>query len=246
MGVVGVVAVLALIGLAVVISGAAVLYMAVRRGLDRLGEWGRQSRIADKVTERIEEAKASPLARQIMGSPSPYQYLAPDSATPRQIRSVTLPMRGDPVLGRYATDVVGGLEKADFYLQAFDGILGSEFGAGTLTWTRFHAPVDEALRDVTATSARMANRMQVFDSGEYSRLASAGAEPGSADADNLSAMVATLGDLDRMRDSNVRMLAGLGRLHAELSELPASRADAECEDLLDEIRRLSSEAKLYA
>jgi len=245
MGVLGVVAVLALIGLGVVIAGAVILYVAARRGIGRLRQWGQRNQIAEKVTEQIEVAKASPLARQIMGAPSPYQYLDPSSATSRQIRSVASAMRGDSVLGRYAASVIGSLEKADFYRQAFAGILGSEFGTGTLTWTRFNAPVSEALRDIVTTSARMTNRMQVFDTGEYARLSSVGVEQGSADEENLVTMRATLGDLDRMRDANVRMLAGLGRLHAELSELPANRADAGCEELLEEIRRLSGEAKLY-
>ena len=246
MGIVEAIVVIALVVLGVIVSGAVALFVTARRGVRRLRQWGSQNQIADKVTERLEEAKSSPLARQIMGSLSAYQYLDPASVTSRQLMSVVSPMSRDAVIGRYATEIASAIGKVDFYEVAFASILESEFGSGSLTWERFHAPVSEATRDILSTSARMANRMQMFDTGEYLRLESDGVAPGSADADNLSAMQATLSDLDKMRDSNVRMVAGLDRLHAELSELPANRADEECEDLVGEIRRLSREAKLYA
>lgn len=229
----------------VAIAGVATIYVAVTRGLGRLFDWGRRQQLPEMAASALGTLKSSPTVKQLTGGSGTYTYLEPETAPAWQIQLMLRGRKSDPVLGRHASDLSSSLDKVDFYEHAFESILESEFGSTSLTWARFKAPIDEAIRDVLATAARAANRMQMFDTEEYQRLSAFGADPGSADAENLSVMMSTVADVSKMRDTDVRLIAGLERLYAALSSLPAERADDECQELLDDLRRLSGEAALY-
>lgn len=244
MGILGFILALLAIVIGVGLAGAIALGVAAKKGAARIADWGRRNQIADKVSEQLEEVKASPVVRQLTGGGA-YRYLDPDAATPRQVRGTLAAFRLDPVTGPFASDAIEAVDKADFYRQALSNTLSSEFGEGSLTWAKFHVPVSDSVQSVVSTSARMANRIQVFDTAAYERLSSSAVVEGSVDADALLDMEATLADLGRMRDTSAHLLSGLERLLGELSALPDARDADGCAYLLDELGRLSRDAKLY-
>jgi hypothetical protein len=233
-----------LLGLAV--TGGLTIYAVVRRGISWLMGWARQNRIAEMIPDLplLDAARSSQVVRQVTGTPE-YRYLNPETATPRQIVAIVRPMRGDAMLSPYAHVILGAVGKVGFYRDGFDQVLDHEFGRGSLTFARYDAPVQETLREVVATASRMANRMQMFDSAEYGRLSGRGADVGSAESEQLHVMMESQASLDAMKDSILRMMAGLERLHGELSQLSVSHARGECETLLEEMSRLASDARLY-
>lgn len=227
------------------VTGLVAAVVFVRRGVRHLLGWAEQNQLVERAkVQLLEGAQSSSIVRQVTGT-SAYRYIDPDEATAWQILSVVRPMRHDDVLGPYANAIITSVDKIDFYRDAFDQVLEHEFGSTSLTWVRFHAPVEETLHEVVATSTRMANRMQVFDSCEYRQLRRQPIPEGTTEADRLQVMTITLGNLDVMRDSVLRMMSGLERLHSELTQLSVSHAQGDCDMLLDEISRLAGEAKLY-
>lgn len=226
--------------------GAATVYVVVTRGMRRLRQWDEEKGLTAGAMATLDEAKSLPIVQQITGVTPTYRYLDVETATTRQIVAAVRPSRQDPVIGSHAEFVLDTIGRIGFYREGFDRLLDHEFGRTSLTWARFHAPVEDALAEEKALSVRMANRIQVFDSAMYQRLSASAPVAGTAESDQLSAMNQTLEDLSMMRETATRLMTGLERLHAELSQMSASHTDEDCSDVLDELQRLSEDAKLYA
>lgn len=241
----GIILVLLLVFGGIGLAGVAAIYVAVTRGVRRLMQWGQEKGLISGAVALLDEAKASPVVRQVTGSTSSYRYLDTEATTERQVVSVVRPLRHDLVLGRHAEFVMSSAGKIEFYETGLEQVLEREFGRGSITWDHFHATIREALHEERVLIVQMANRMQVFDSAEYRRLSSYSPATGTAEAERLSVMRGTLNDLAAMSDTATRILTGVERLHAELSKVSSSRVEGDCDMVLDELRKLSCDAKLY-
>lgn len=226
------------LGIAIVVG--IIIAGGVTWGVRRFRKWDAERHFVDKLRTRADELRHSPAVRQLTGE-SPYRYLATDgSATQGEIILVVQPMLCDPTLGTHAKKVIDSLQKADFHAEAIDGNLEHEFGRTSLTWERFHSPVAEALGKLRILAAKMANQMQVFDSGEYRRLSSASGEG------DLASLQVTLDDIGRMGETCDELVNGLGSLHLELDQLRETHEGGESEALLEELKTLTEQTKLYA
>ena len=193
----------------------------------------------------------SPARPRMGASPRPAGYLDAEGQTdPGEILATVEPRMSDPILGPYAMSVSESLSKADFQRDGIYTVMEREFGEGSLTWDKFSVPVDMALDGIRSNAARMANRMRGIDSGEYlrlSRLADAGAvKPGTSQEASLAATKEALAELDRLSEANDRMLAELDKLQAELSNMSGAHEIGTTDEIVEELRTLSNDAKEYA
>lgn len=258
-GIIAVALLVTFVGLAIVMSLVVFGFISIGRGVRAL--IGTARRMLMRAAERTQlppttspapdpaprsQGATAPTAGHPADAPAPPVHLDPDVATSGQVASAVRTMEHDPTLGRYAESILSSLERADFYEVTFEQMLDQEFGKGGITWARFHAPVVEALGEIVATDARMANRMRMFDSAWYRQTASAGAPLGSAEAERMEVMGQTLVDLERMEDAVLRTIVGLERLYAEVSSISVSHTEEDATELLDDLRRLSEDAKMYS
>lgn len=173
--------------------------------------------------------------------------LDPEDATPQQVMSVARGLMGDPVMSSYACDVSSALEREMVCRDGLRQALGQEFGEGSITWSHFHAPIEDALSQVVMTAAKMTNSMQMFDSTGYLRLSelSSQGQISDVEAERLFVMEHTLEGLGTMRDANLRAIVGLERLYSEIENLPPSHGTNSSEEMFSELRRLSTEVSRY-
>lgn len=191
------------------------------------------------------------MRRQMGEARRPVAYLdAEGDVSPEEILSRVSSLMFDPVLGRYVTAASDALKKSGFQRDAIYAIMEREFGEGSLTWDKFSVPVDLALDGIRSNAARMANRMQGIDSKEYQRLArleEAGAvKEGTPQEASLAATREAFAELDRLAEANERMLSELDRLQAELSRMSGTHEVGTTDEIVEELRILSEDAKEYA
>lgn len=170
-------------------------------------------------------------------------------STRDDILAVVAPRRDDEALGEAASAVAGELEKAEFMRDAIVSVMEDEFGRESLTWDKFSAPVEAALADVYSNSARVANLMQMFDTGDYQRilrLDKAGQlVAGSRQEARLSSMRASLQEMRELTEASEAMLAELERLHSALVEVAGSHREMTTEEIAEEIRNLTDDTREY-
>jgi hypothetical protein len=124
-----------------------------------------------------------------------------------------------------------------------------EFGRESLTWEKFSVPVEAAFGRIRSNSARIANIVQAFDSGEYqrlSRLDKAGqVAEGSQQANRLVAMGLQLTEIHDLMYDNEAMLDELNRLQTELAKLADSHETVTADDITEEVRSLADATRQY-
>lgn len=237
--VVAVVAGIALAGVLVAVVGG--VFAA-----KRIGRWAERNGLPEKAQRQLDGLRANETVRHLTGGPQ-YLYLETDgSASPARVLAVVRPLRGDPVVGRYAEAAIEGVGKAEFYREGLEQALERDFGVGSLTWDKFHAPVDEGLDALMADAARIANRIQVFDSQAYRDMQASEGILSDTERSQFETLQATLRDLDGIVAVDAEIVSKLESLHGELSKLSASRNEEEMSALLGELQRLSDETHLYS
>lgn len=191
--------------------------------------------------------RANPNKELKAGSAEAYAYLD-ENASKDSVLDVALSYVDDAVLGPHAQGVVDTFRTADLRSKAIFSVMDEEFHEGSLTWDKYHAPVETALDRIRQNAAQITNRMQTFDSKEFQRMGrieqAGGYDEGRSELQRLAVMRSTLGEMDDFQQANDRLLAELERLHAELTKLTGSSTDTD--EIIVEIQRLSDDAKYYS
>lgn len=187
--------------------------------------------------------------KRLMGEDG-FSYLDVGTGTTRdEIVAVLEPRREDEVVGDSSGCIITALGRADFARDGIVTLMEREFGRESLTWDKFAAPVNAALNDIYENSARAANLIQVFDTNAYQRLLRLDKAnqlvDGSQQANQLSAMRASLQEVHELVAANEGMLEELNRLQSELSKLSGSHQDGTSEEIAEEIRGLAEDTKQY-
>lgn len=166
----------------------------------------------------------------------------------KDVLKVVSPYADDEALGTYAQSVIDIFNKADLRRKGIYSLMEQEFSKESLTWDKFSGPVDGGFDAIVRNAAQIANRMQAFDSAEYLRMdrieRAGGYDPQSNEVSRLEVMRATLKEMDELQARNEELLGELERLQAELTKLTGSSIDNN--EALEEIQRLSEDAKFYA
>lgn len=180
-----------------------------------------------------------------------YEYLdVENGATAEQIRDAMVPFEGAPYVGEYARGVISTLKKAEFRRKGLFSAIDREFDEHSMTWDKFAVPVDVAMDGILHNCAQLGNRVQGFDISEYerlSRLVKAGAcAEGSSKWQRWQMFGNTLGEMDELQKANDQLLFELDRLQDELSKLGSKSGGSSTDEIAEEIRKLSEEAKYYS
>lgn len=216
------------------VIGAVILFVVIGTvwGVGHASGWG-------KHDKRLKEAER----------PRTYAYLdASEKLTAEQVLKVAHPYATDDVLGPYALKIEASIEQGKTRKQAILSIADAEFEKGTMTWSKFTAPVDIALEGITNNAAQIANHMQTFDSAAYQHMVrmEQAASLKATETERYALMRSTLNEMDALQSANDRLLLELERLQTELATMSGAGLDGRTSEIAEEIERLASEAKYYA
>ncbi len=183
------------------------------------------------------------------GTAEAYAFLE-EGATQEAVTSIAQTYVDDEALGPYAQGVLDSFRNCDMRSKAIHAVLDDEFEKSSLTWEKYHAPVEVAVDRVVQNAAQIVNRMQAFDSKEFlrmGRLEKAGAYSAeSPETGRLAVMRATLEEMDEYQKTNDQLLVELEKLQAELMKLSGAGYDSETDEIITEIRKLADDAKYYS
>lgn len=182
--------------------------------------------------------------------PRDYEYLdVDDGATFETVTKAMSAYEGAPYVGEFARSVVTTLDRAEFRRKSLLVSINREFDSNTITWDKFAVPVDVAMDGILRNCAQIGNRVQGFDVPEYerlSRLVKAGAcEEGSSNKNRWYLLESTIKEMRELRQANDELLFELEKLQGEIDRL-SDKDDEPTDDILEEIRKLSEEAKYYS
>lgn len=182
------------------------------------------------------------------GSASKATALLDDDATQAEVVATASNLTDDEVLGTYAQNVLATLETAERRRVQIFSVLDNEFEEGSLTWEKYHAPVEVALDRVRQNTIQIVNRLQSVDSKEYQRMGrierAGGYAADAPEVGRLETMRATLDDTTAFAKANDQLLAELEKLQAELTKLTGSATDTD--EIIAEIKRLADDTKYYS
>lgn len=174
--------------------------------------------------------------------------LLDEGATQSEVVAVASGLVGDEVLGSYAQGVLATLDTADRRRTQIFSVLDNEFEKGSLTWEKYHAPVEVALDRVRQNAIQIVNRLLSVDSKEYQRMGrierAGGYAADAPEIGRLETMRATLDDTAAFAKANDQLLAELEKLQAELTKLTGSATDTD--EIIAEIKRLADDTKYYS
>ena len=221
------------------------------------GRQGSSQPAGDVVVEPVGQPDAQdapPSASATVADQVDYVHLDPDKGTtPAQVIEVLRPYERDGLLGERATDVIQTLRSAERRGRSLSAEIDATFQRESLSWERFATPMRSALDALLRNSILLANRIQSFDTASYLRLSRAVREdaadrersgaPGRSE--RLRTYEKMLASLDAIQETNERLLLELDKLSDELSALAVSGSTGEGDLIIEEIRRLVSEAQYY-
>lgn len=145
---------------------------------------------------------------------------------------------------------VTATEQVDRILKSrtrLSGVLEQKFTKGTMSWDKFHSVVvaaeDSAMKNVVA----MANRMQLFDDKEYTRLQHYREDniPDEIQVEQLRLYQKNFEDMNALIALNEKILLKLNTLTMEVSSSANGQNESANDGLLKEIEKLIDETKYY-
>jgi len=126
-------------------------------------------------------------------------------------------------------------------------MIGRKFEKGSLSWDKFYGITKNAEDLVIKNVVFMANRMAVFDAGEYKRLQHY-REDDIPDDVQIKQLNLYNSNLQQIKDTiilNENILLKLDTLAMELSTMEASAVQNSNSETLDEIEELTNQTKYY-
>ena len=166
------------------------------------------------------------------------------------------------VLERYTTtDVVSSIAKSAVReiaavqrkRSALENVIAGKFERNSMSYDRFMTAVNQAADTIEKNAASLANRLQSFDVVEYRHLATI-MQTGSYRRDNIpdeiqheqaSLYQQQYSEMQSIITANEGLLLELDKFSNELAQLDASQLSGDNSAILDELKRLSEEARYY-
>ena len=178
-------------------------------------------------------------------------------ATEKSIESVLHRYAHANVVGSRARAGIDALENERRKRAAFLAVLERKFQPNSLSWNKFAVAADMTHEAVLRNCASLANRIQVFDRGAYGKKELGHRSSTWRERNNQSQVVdpvsdekqqvlqASLDEMDAILQSNDHLLTELDKLTLELSKLTDAEANADTENIVDEIRTLIDQTQYY-
>lgn len=131
--------------------------------------------------------------------------------------------------------------------KRLSGVLEQKFEKGTMSWEKFNSVVESAENSAIQNAVTMANRMQMFDEREYSRLQHYRQDdiPDDIQEEQIRLYQKNLDNIRSAITLNERLLLKLDTLALEVSGSSTGTAEGENQILLGEIEQLTKEIKYY-
>lgn len=179
----------------------------------------------------------------------PHAYLDLDGDIARtDVEKIVAPYEDNEALGTYAQGIISTLDQAEARRKGIFSRLEQEFDKNSLTWDKYSAPVDVAVKGVLHNAAEEANLMAAFDASEYLRMdridRAGGYDDNSTEVARLKVMRESLASMSGLQKRNDSLLLELERLESELAKLTGSSNDTD--QIIEEIQRLTEDAQYYA
>lgn len=131
--------------------------------------------------------------------------------------------------------------------ERLSGILEQKFVKGTMSWDKFNGLVLAAENSAMKNVVAMANRMQLFDEKEYTKLQHYREDniPDDIQEEQLRLYQKNFEDMKALIGLNEKILLKLNSLAMEVSSSSSEKEAGQNESLLKEIEKLIDETKYY-
>lgn len=131
--------------------------------------------------------------------------------------------------------------------ERLSGILEQKFVKGTMSWDKFNGVVLAAENSAMKNVVAMANRMQLFDEKEYTKLQHYREDniPDDIQEEQLRLYQKNFEDMKALIGLNEKILLKLNSLTMEVSSSASEKEAGQNENLLKEIEKLIDETKYY-
>jgi len=164
-----------------------------------------------------------------------------------EAKAILQEYRQDKFFGNTAKSANEQLERTERARHRLEDMIGRKFEKGSLSWDKFYGITKNAEDLVIKNVVFMANRMAVFDAGEYKRLQHY-REDDIPDDVQIKQLNLYNSNLQQIKDTiilNENILLKLDTLAMELSTMEASAVQNSNSETLDEIEELTNQTKYY-
>lgn len=171
-----------------------------------------------------------------------------------EVYETLLDHRDDRYVGEAAETAMRQMESAARKQSRLHVAIEDKFAPGSLSWQRFVSVVDSAVGAVTRNAALVANRIQSFDADGYEEASYVmrngdyhyDSIPDDIQEERYALYQRALASIQDVLAGNERLLLEMERFSDELARLDAASVEGGNDEMLDEIRRLVDQTRLYA
>lgn len=184
--------------------------------------------------------------RALMG-PRPV-HIEPDEACDLdKAKAILKSYQGSRLFGGIAKTAAGQLDRVAKCQNRLSDMIGRKFPEGTMSWDKFHRIVSAAEESAVKNVIAMAGRMSIFDEAEYQRLQHYKEDdiPDDIQEEQLKLYQDNFESAKAVIALNEKILLKLDALAIELSSLEISANEDQNSEILDEIEKLTQDAKYY-
>lgn len=149
--------------------------------------------------------------------------------------------------GSIARTASGQLDRVLKAQKRLADIISRKFGQGTMSWDKFQSIVSAAEESAVKNVVVMSNRMSIFDEAEFERLRHYKEDdiPDDIQEEQLKLYHENFESTKAILALNEKILLKLDALTIELSSFETSANEETNSEILDEIEKLTQDAKYY-
>ncbi|MBE6472349.1 MAG: hypothetical protein E7Z99_02030 [Coriobacteriaceae bacterium] len=181
-------------------------------------------------------------------------YLDSDKgAEPRDIQAALRAYLHARGIGSRARAVSNQVKAAQEKQANMTAVVKAKFPEGSLSNLKFQSAVDTAFNTILRNCTILANRLNAFDVRDFQTLERAKSAQmlgrremvTDVQAERLRLMNDAIASMDDIINANERLLLQLDKLSAELALIGFDQNEADTNDMLEEIKTLTEQAKFY-
>ena len=165
-----------------------------------------------------------------------------------QAREVLQSFHGGWFFGRIADTASNQLVRLQRTMDRADKAIGLKFDDGSMAYDRYVSTISAAREAALQNCIGMANRMQLFDEAEYGKLQyyKNDSIPDDIQQKQAALYQQNLEQIESAVAANEKLILALDTMSLELAGPKSPDEEAKDTALLDEIKKLTEQVKLYA